>query len=185
MQHSIRIDSFCEEDERFFGSYEAEHVDSEGSLILEFDAVGDRATTPEQLAHFTRFRKPVVWILAAMSLLSLVALAQQDFQRLSRREVAAHVGSGAGVMTTAPAKNVAAVSALPARSASANAAEQTSESLWSRSELAGSAIALVLERTRPSTSGGKLSSLADSPTQVSLVNDFTSALLSMCRNVPS
>ncbi len=53
------------------------------------------------------------------------------------------------------------------------------------SELAESAIALVHEPTRPRTSGGRLPPPADSPTsamQASVVNDFTSELLSMSRD---
>jgi hypothetical protein len=162
VQHSKRIDSFCVEDEHFFGSYEAEPASAEGSLTLEFDTLAARAPTAEQLAHFTRFRKPVACIIAAMGSLSLVALGQ-SLQQNSRREVVAHIGSA---------------TALPA-------AERSSQAPWSSTEFAESAIFLGLEPTRPSTSGSRLSSLDEAATQASLVNDFTSALLAMCRDVPT
>jgi len=184
VQHSIRIDSFCEEDELFFRSCEAEQVGSEGSVTLEFDAIEAHPTTAEQLAHFTRFRRPVAWILAAMGSLSLVALGQHGFQQISRGEVA-HIGSTTAIRTSAAAKNIASASAVPGSSVLLSAVERTSEAPWSWTELAESAIALVLEPTRPRTSGSKLSLQADSATQASLVNDFTSALLSICRNAPS
>ncbi|HEY0469950.1 MAG TPA: hypothetical protein VGC79_37445 [Polyangiaceae bacterium] len=184
MQHSIRIDSFGVEDELFFESYEAERVNGRGPLPFEFDAVEAQPPTAEQLAHFTRFRRPVAWVMAAMGLLSLVALGQHASQQNSRREVVAHVGSAPAV-TSAAAKNLAAVSAVPGSSVLASAAEQTSEAPWSWTALAESVIALVVEPTPPSTSGGKLCLLADSPMRASLVSDFTSALLSMCLNAPS
>ena len=160
MQHSKRIDSFCAEDEHFFGSYDADQVSAEESLSL--DTLGAQPPSTEQLAHFTRFRKPVAWVIAALGSLSLVALGH-GMQRNSRREVAAHVGS---------------TSAIPT-------AERASAVPWSWTEFAEGALALVLEPTRPSTSGSKLGSRDDAAKQASLVNDFTSDLLSMCRDVPA
>jgi hypothetical protein len=183
VQHSP-IDSFSAEDELFFGSYEAEQVNARGSLTLEFDALEVSPQTAEQLTHITRFRRPVAWVMAAMGSLSLVALGQHGFRHDSRREVVAQIGSAPAVLTSAAAKNLAAVSALPGRSVLASAAEQTSEAPSSWTELVESAIALALEPTPPRTSRGKLSSLANSATQASSVNDFTSALLSMCRTRP-
>lgn len=188
MQHSKLIDSFSTEDEHFFRSYEAEPVDAEGPLTLEFDPVGAQRSTTERLAHLTRFRRPVAWVTAAMGLLSLVALGQRGLQQNSRREVASHVGSASALPTSTAAMNFASVSAVPARSVFASAAEPTSEAPWSWTELAERALALVLEPTRPRTSGSELPWLATQATQAtqaSLVNDFTSDLLSMCRDVPS
>jgi len=150
------------EDEHFFGSYEAERVSAEGSLTLGFDTVEAQPPTAEQIAHFTRFRRPVAWVIAAMGSLSLVALGP-GIQQNSRREVVAQIGAAA---------------AIPA-------AERPSEELWSWTEFAESAIALVLEPPRPSASVGRLPSLDDAATQASLVNDFTSSLLSMCRAAPT
>src|SRR5439155_12473501 len=163
-----RIDSFCVEDEHFFGSYEAEQVDGRESLALEFDAVEAQPATAEQLAYFTRFRRPVAWVMAAMRSLSLVGLAQHAAQQNSRREVVAHIGSATAVLTSAAAKGLAAVSAQPGRAAFASAAERTSEAPWSWTELAESAMALVVEPTPPSTSGDELCLLTDSTTQASL-----------------
>ena len=185
MQHSIPLDSFCAEDELFFGSYEAEPVNGTGALTPELNDVEARLPTAAQLAHFSRFRRPVAWVVAAMSSLSLVALAVHGSRQSSRRELAAQVGSASAVVTPAAANHLAALSALPGRSVFARAAEQTSDLPWSWSELAESALALVVEPTPPSASAGKQSLLAASATQASQVNDFTSALLSMCRNAPS
>ena len=184
VQHSTRIDSFSEEDERFFGSYEAEQVNARGSLTLELDAGEAPPQTAEQLIHFTRFRRPVAWAMAAMGAFSLVALGQHGLHQSSRREVVAHIGSAPVVLASAAAESFAAVSVVPSRAVLASAAERTSEAPSSRTELAESAIALVLEPTSH-TSRGQLSLLADPATEASLVNDFTSALLSICRNAPA
>ncbi|HKO47320.1 MAG TPA: hypothetical protein VJV79_06335 [Polyangiaceae bacterium] len=185
MKHSIRLDSFCVEDELFFRSYEAEPVDARGSQPLEFDALEAQPPTAEQLAHFTRFRRPVAWVVAAMGSLSLLALGLQGSQQNSRSVAVAHMGSATAVLDSSAAKHLATVSALPGRSAFASAAERPSEAAWSWTELAESALALVLEPTPPSISGGKQSSQAEPATQATLVNDFTSSLLSMCRNAPA
>ena len=185
MQHSIRTDSFCVEDELFFASYETQQVDAGRSMSLAFDAVEAQPPTAEQRAHFTRFRRPVAWVIAAMASLSLVALTQRGLQQNSRREVVAHVSSAPNGLTAA-ANKLSPVSAVPSISAHAIAAEPTSEAApWSWTGLDESALALVLEPTPPDAPAGKLSSLVDSATQASLVNDYTSALLSMCRNAPS
>ena len=164
MRHSKPINSFCEEDEHFFATYEAERVSAEGPLTREFDTVEAQPPSAEQLAHFTRFRRPVAWVVAAMGSLSLVALGQ-GFQQNSRRAVVGHVGSA----TATPA------------------AMRTLEAPWSWPEFAESegVIALVLQPTRPSGSISKLPLLDDAATPASLVNDFTSELLSMCRDAPT
>src|SRR6187402_2460591 len=113
VQHSIRIDSFCTEDELFFESHEAKPVAFEGAPTLEIDTVETQPATAEQLAHLTRFRRPVAWIVGAMGALSLLALGQHGYQQIARREVGAHIGSSTGTSPAAAAKNVAAVSALP------------------------------------------------------------------------
>lgn len=159
MQHSKRIESFGIEDERFFGSYEAERISAEVALTLEFDPVEAPTPTSEQRAHLTRFRKPVAWVMVAMSSLSLLALGQ-GLQKHSRPEFATHSAS---------------VKAVPA-------AERPSEAPWSWTEFAESASAVLLDPFRPSTSGSKPRSLGDTAEQASLVEDFTSELMSVCRD---
>ena len=188
MQRSKLTDSFSIEDEHFFRSYEAEPVNTEGLLTLEFEAVDDRPPTLEQLAHLTRFRRPVAWIMAAMGSLSLLALGQHGVRQNSRREVVAHIASATAIRTSVAAESFASVSAMPGSSIFVRAAERTSETPWSWTELAESAIALVLEPQRPDTSGSKLPSRADSARsamQASLVNDYASELLAICRAAPS
>jgi hypothetical protein len=174
------------EDEHFFGSYEGGPVHAEESLAPEFDSVEAQPPSAEQVAHFTRFRKPVAWIMAAMGSLSLVALGQHVFQQNSRRDLVAHVGSTTAIRTAAAAKSFASASAMPGRSVLVSAVERPSEAPGSWTELAESALAFVLEPARPSTSGSKLHSLAAAPAmQANLVNDFTSELLSICRDARS
>lgn len=188
MQHPKLTDAFCAEDEHFFGSYEAERVDAGGSLTLEFDGSEPQPPSAEQVAHFTRFRRPVAWVMAAMGSLSLVALGQHGFQQNSRREVVAHIGSATATRSPAAAENFAPASAVPSGSILVGAEERTSDASWSWTELAESAMALVLEPTRSRSSDSELTPLADSATpamQASLVNDFTSELLSMCRDAHS
>jgi hypothetical protein len=71
-----------EEEENFFRSYEAEQA-----RAAEFDLDSDEArpATREELAHLSRFRKPVALVMAAMGLLSIVALGIRG----SRREFVA------------------------------------------------------------------------------------------------
>ena len=90
VQHSELIESFGTEDEHFFGSYEAERVKAEEQRIRELDIVETQRPTTEQLAYRNRFRRPVAWVMAAMSGLSLVALVQHGFQS-SRRDVVAQM----------------------------------------------------------------------------------------------
>ena len=185
MQHWQGIDSFCKEEEHFFGSYEAEGVNAERSPTLELDSVEAQRPTAEQLAHFTRFRRPVAWVMAAMGSLSLAALGQHAFQHDSRRELVAHARSATAVPTSASARDLARVSALPRGAVFAGAAQQTAEAPGSWIELAENAIALVFESTPASPSSSKLPSLTDSAPSPRLVNDFTSALLAMCRDTRS
>ncbi|HEX2672857.1 MAG TPA: hypothetical protein VHM25_18360, partial [Polyangiaceae bacterium] len=115
VQHPKPIDSFCMEEEHFFGSYQAERVNAEASLTLELDTVEAQPPSAEQVAHFSRFRKPVTWVMAAMGSLSLVALGLRGFQQHSGREVVAHVGTASASRTSAATWNFASVSALPGR----------------------------------------------------------------------
>ena len=164
MRHSKRNDSFCEQEEHFFGSYLAEQVSAEGSLTLESDTVEARAPSAQQLAHFTRFRRPVAWVIAAMGSLSLVALGR-SLQQNSRGEVVALMGSSP---------------AIPAATRISEAPES-----WSGFAESESASALMLQPTPPSASNSKPYLLNDAATQAYLVTDFTSALLSMCRDAPA
>ena len=95
-----------EDDEHFFESYE-EHARTEGSLASpEFDEAEDRPTA-EQLAHVTRFRKPVGWAVAGLTLFSIVALGLQGSQRDSQRELVAHYASALPAPTSAAVISVA------------------------------------------------------------------------------
>jgi hypothetical protein len=162
VQHSKRMDSFCEEDEHFFDSYEAERVSGEAFLTFEFDTAEARPPTTDQLAHFTRFRRPVAWLIAAMGSLSLVALGH-SLQRSPRHEPVVHSSSARAIRATA----------------------RTSETPWSWTELTDSALALVLESTQPGTSGNCQPSPDYAAKQANLVNEFTSSLLCMCRDAPT
>ena len=190
MQHAKLTESFSMEDEHFFGSYEAEAGYAEGALAPAFDGVESAPPSAEQVAHLNRFRRPIAWVMAAMGSLSLVALGQHVYRQNSRREVVAQVGPASTLPISAAAKHHASLSAVPSRSVFASAAERTSEASWSWTDLAENALALVLEPTGLRASAGELPSLADSATsttpalQAKLVNDFTSELLSMCRDVP-
>lgn len=188
VQHSERIDSFHAEEEHFFGSYEAERVNAERSTTLELDSAEARPPSAEDLARFNRFRRPVAWVMAAMGSLSLVALGQHGFQQPSRGEVVAHIGSATAIATPAAANNPGAAAGAGRKSAWASAAEPTTQVPWSWTELAESALAVVLEPAPSATLARTLPSPAESATwamQASLVNDFTSELLSMCREAPS
>ena len=190
MQHSKLVDSFSNQDEHFFGSYEAERVSAEGSLTIEFDSLEPNPPSPEQAAHFDRFRRPVAGILAAMGALSLVALGQHGFQRNSRGNVVGHVASTtAAIPATAEAEAFSSASAVAGRTIPASAVERTSEGSSSWTELTESAVAFVFdEPTKSRASGSQQPSLADSTNlamQASSVNEFTSELLSMCRCAPA
>src|SRR6187431_2388402 len=90
-----------DEDEDFFGSYSAE----EGGMSLAplgFDDAEGEPPTPEQLAHLTRFRRPVAAVVASMALLSIVALGVHGArQHGSQRELVAHYGSSIAASTLA------------------------------------------------------------------------------------
>src|SRR4051812_44766067 len=88
-----RMDSLTsiDDEEAFFGSYEADRARVEAALTpLEWE-VQDQPVTPERLAHLARFRKPVAAIIAGMSLLSLIALAKLGYRQPgAQRELVAH-----------------------------------------------------------------------------------------------
>jgi len=94
------------DDEDFFDRYAREQV-----AVAEFDAAEAQPPTPEQLAHLTRFRKPVAWIVVGLALFSLLALEEHGARRafLARygapRELVAHYRSAiAGPAKAGPAK---------------------------------------------------------------------------------
>ncbi|HKO52508.1 MAG TPA: hypothetical protein VJV79_32595 [Polyangiaceae bacterium] len=85
----------------FFGSYDAEQA-GQSPAPLDFDDADTRPLTQEQLAHLTRFRRPVAGVLASMTLLSLVALGKYgSVQHDSQRELVAHYGSAIAAHTPA------------------------------------------------------------------------------------
>jgi len=138
-----------EDDEHFFESYE-EHARTEGSLASpEFDEAEDRPTA-EQLAHVTRFRKPVGWAVAGLTLFSIVALGLQGSQRDSQRELVAHYAS-----------------ALPA---------PTSAAIISVAE----SVIGPDEPTGPDTAGSEISSSTEPGPESRRVIAFTSSLTAMC-----
>ncbi|HYQ43148.1 MAG TPA: hypothetical protein VER11_14305 [Polyangiaceae bacterium] len=96
------------DDEHFFGSYEAERaaVDS----AHEPEDAEPRPPSPEQLAHLNRFRKPVAWAVAGLTLFSLLALEEHGAQR----EYVAHLSAS----LPAP-EPVAPTAALPEEPADA------------------------------------------------------------------
>lgn len=79
----------------FFGSYDAEQASAGMSMTPhEFDDAGERPPSQEQLAHWGRFRKPVGMVIAAMTLLSLVALGKGSSREAAwERPLVAHYGS--------------------------------------------------------------------------------------------
>jgi len=106
-----------DEDEDFFGSYDAE----EGGMSLAplgFDDADAQPPTPEQLAHLSRFRKPVAGIVASMTLLSIVALGVHGSrQRGSGQELVAHYGAAIAAPTlgaTSTLRQPASVPEAPA-----------------------------------------------------------------------
>lgn len=81
-----------DDDEDFFRRYDAERVRQSNS-DLELESA-EPPPSAEQLAHFGRFRKPVAYIFAAMSALSLTALALRGSEPIvpapiARRELVA------------------------------------------------------------------------------------------------
>src|SRR4051812_27923643 len=88
-----RMDSLTsiDDEEAFFGSYEADRASVEAAQApLEWE-VQDQPVTPERLAHLARFRKPVAAVIAGLSLLSLVALAKLGYRQPgAQRELVAH-----------------------------------------------------------------------------------------------
>ncbi|HYP74626.1 MAG TPA: hypothetical protein VER12_01650 [Polyangiaceae bacterium] len=80
------------DDEDFFGSYDADQANA--GMSFEFDDPDARPPTREQLAHLTRFRKPVAAVVSALGLLSIVALASRGAPRyVSERALVAHYGA--------------------------------------------------------------------------------------------
>jgi hypothetical protein len=84
----------------FFGSYDAERAHGMSVTPLEFDDLSDHPPSNEQLAHWGRFRKPVGIIVAAMTLLSLVALGKgTSHEEVSDRPLVAHYGAALAAAT--------------------------------------------------------------------------------------
>ncbi len=125
-----RMDSMpgFDDDEHFFGSYDAERANVGMSLAeLEFDAEALPATH-EQLAHLARFRTPVAFIVATMALFSVVAPLVALERRGSQRQLVAHYGSAiaaptpAGAATATVAQTAEASSTLVFEASSAASA---------------------------------------------------------------
>ena len=87
-----------EDDERlFFASYEAEQGPGGSSLPLlahhaleAVEASEEEPPTHEELAHFTRFRRPVAYAVGTLALFSVVALGQLSPPPRPQRKLVAH-----------------------------------------------------------------------------------------------
>lgn len=114
-----------DDDERFFGSYDAERAVVEGAS--EVDATGPEPPTPAQLAHLNRFRRPVAWVVAGLALFSLLALEERG----ARREFVAsyYAAVPASVQPAAPP------SIAPERAASEGSVAPEEESLAATTRL--------------------------------------------------
>ena len=77
-----------EDDEHFFGSYDAQHAAS--SAQLELEAADAQPPTQEQLAHRGRFKRLVSVIITGMAVFSLVALAMPASERVAETHGARH-----------------------------------------------------------------------------------------------
>jgi len=96
------------DDDDFFGSYDAEQVHAGMSTPLEFDDDGNSRPTREQLAHWGRFRKPVGLVVAAMGVLSLVALSKRGtHEDVPERPLVANYGASLPAPAKAPASEIA------------------------------------------------------------------------------
>jgi len=102
-----------EDDEHFFASYQPEQANSgQSQTDLDFE---EAPPSQAQLAHWARFRRPVGSFVAAMALLSVVALVKRDSERdsMPQRELVAHFGAAVAApsVAAAPAQPGAAPSA--------------------------------------------------------------------------
>jgi hypothetical protein len=92
------------DDDDFFGSYDPEKAGGVSLASLDFDAA-EAPPTPEQLAHWKRFRRPVAGVVASMALLALVGLETHGSrQHGSQRELIAHYGAALAAPAAATAK---------------------------------------------------------------------------------
>jgi hypothetical protein len=146
------------DDEDFFERYAAEQP-----ALADFDAAEAQSPSAEQLAHLTRFRKPVAWIVAGLTLFSLLALEEHGARRafLARygapRELVAHYGAA----IARPTKSVASVAGA-GKSPSSTSAPTSSE------------------RELLTPPGGNECESAAETANSNLVADFVSLLTSMC-----
>ena len=107
-----------DDDEHFFERYASEHA-----AAVEFDAAEAQPPTPEQLAHLTRFRKPVAWLVVGLALFSLLGLEEHGARRAfmarygAPRELVAHYGAAVARpgKAGAPLGSHSAPSAFPGR----------------------------------------------------------------------
>src|SRR6478735_4469714 len=185
-----------DDDDEFFGRYDADRADA--VLSLDFDDDDARPPTREQLAHLTRFRKPVAWIVAAMSLLSIVALAKRGPPAYEpERTLVAHYGSALPAKTAARAATAApdafpraddrASSALVPEAWSTFVTEALSSFADDSSSSAhgGQPALAVRERGHEAQAAApgeftKLFSSGASEPEADSVRDFSAALASMC-----
>jgi hypothetical protein len=109
---------FDEEHEDFFRAYDAERA-SHSLATFEPDEPEPAPPSPEQLAHFARFRKPVALFLGAMAVLSLTALGLRSSQHgfsapttaHAQRTLVAHYASA--IPAAAPLASAGGVLAAP------------------------------------------------------------------------
>jgi hypothetical protein len=89
-----------DEDEAFFQGYDSEQA---APTLSPFEMdITDQAPSPEQLAHAARFRKPVAAVVAALSLLSVVALGMRGSRQSSQRQLVARYNAALPAPTAAP-----------------------------------------------------------------------------------
>src|SRR6188768_3702986 len=108
------------DDEHFFERYADEQA-----AAAELDTAEAQPPTAEQLAHLTRFRKPVAWLVVGLALFSLLALEEHGARRafLSRygapRELVAHYGAAIARPTTTIPTTATTIAATTATTAAA------------------------------------------------------------------
>jgi hypothetical protein len=180
-----------DEDEYFFASYDTEQASIGVSLAWqEFDEAEARVPTPEQLSHLGRFRRPVAGVVAALALLSIVALAKHGFLRHgAQRELVAHYGSaiaaptataiaGATVEQTAVVDDASSVLVPDAWS---TFLDEATSAFVQVASVANAAAPTAVSETAPALgTAGRETTLAEISTQPGPVRAFISVLTAMC-----
>jgi hypothetical protein len=183
-----------DEDEYFFGSYDAEQASVGASPAShELGEAEAQPPSPEQLTHLARFRRPVAGVVAAMALLSIVGLVRYgSLQHAAQRELVAHYGSASAAPTlsataSGSVEQSAAVSdassALVSETWSTFVAEAVSAFVPEASAANAAAPTLAVSVTGPALEpAARPTALTDIWTQPDYgpISSFVSALTSMC-----